>query len=192
MSHFVLLTSQLQKVRTLRKRPESRLSMGDDLWDNGGGSVTRHLSSNFTDDTSVDPNAPNPWGGLESLAEGTTDVEEEKLKEINDKLADYESQLPALQDADSVVEKQQMEAAISMMSLEVKRLMAERAQGSFQQRSPVFEPQAYSAKEIRLAKKAIEKWKSLRTFAMAEQVRLTPPFEWLLRADLACSHVSRS
>lgn len=156
-------------MRTLRKRPDSRLSLVDDLWDS---SFTRHQSSNFTDDTSLDPSAPNPWGGLSSLAEAGADADEGQVRELSAKLADYEAQLPALQAADSAVEKAQLEHAVAMMSLEVKRLVQERSKGAFHERSPVFEPEVFSARAIRLAQLTLAKWKAHKTLGLAEKVRL--------------------
>lgn len=147
-------------MRTLRKRPGSRLSLGDDLW-------SRHQSSDFTDDTSLEPNGANPWG---ELTEEGRELDKEPLEYLGTRLARYQAYLPAPEAADSVIEKAQLESAVAMMGLEVKRLQRERAQGTHAQLTPVFEPEAFSAHAIRLAKSVLERWKTQNSLRLAEQV----------------------
>lgn len=174
--------SQIQKVRTLRKdrtRPESRLSIADDFWserDSNG----RHLSSNFTDDTSVPPDGSNPWGQFPSINENLNEAgtpSSEVVRETQDQLAEYEAKLSSLASSSSLaeredfeLEKEQMQQSIDLITQEMKRLRHLRSSATVKGGSPEFEAAVYTAKEIRLAKQAFKKWKALRTFGMAETV----------------------
>jgi len=159
--------SQLQKVRTLRKRPESRMSLGDDLW-------SRHQSSNFTDDTSFGPNGTsNPWdeaAGDDLADDAAPELDADSLDDLGARLARYQAQLPALAAADSAIEKAQLEHAVAAMAQEVKRLQSERAQGTHAQEELTFRPEAFSAQTIRLAKMILDRWKACNTLSLAEKV----------------------
>lgn len=63
-----------------------------------------------------------------------------------------------------------MQRSIELISQEMKRLRHLRSSGAVKESLQGFEPTVYSAKEIRLAKGALRKWKGLRTFGMAETV----------------------
>ncbi|KAL7409264.1 kinesin-like protein [Mrakia frigida] len=182
------LFDNIQKVRTLRKdrtRPESRLSIADDFWERDSNG--RHLSSTFTDDTSVDPNGSNPWGGFPSNGNGNGPVgggtpSSENVREAQDLLVSqkeaYEAKLSSLASTSSTsadredfeIEKNQMQRSIELISQEMKRLRHLRSSGTVKESLQGFEPTVYSAKEIRLAKGALRKWKGLRTLGMAETV----------------------
>ena len=177
--------SQIQKVRTLRKdrtRPESRLSIADDFWERDSNG--RHLSSNFTDDTSVDPNGSNPWGTFPSSSNGPVGgtPSSENVREAQDLLVAqkeaYEAKLSSLASSSSTsaeredfeIEKNQMQRSIELISQEMKRLRHLRSSGTVKESSLEFEPTVYSAREIRLAKGVLRRWRALRTFGMAETV----------------------
>lgn len=165
----------------------------DDTWENG--SISRHLSSNFTDDTFVDPNAPNPWGAMNGSC-APTPVEESTLSEespTSDELAarkiEIEARLEDLEitersaaQEDLALEKAHLERTIGFISQEMTRLLQVRARGGDLGASGAaegLEARVYSAREIRLATKAFKRWKTLRTIGMAETVRGLSPLVFL-------------
>lgn len=153
------LFERITKVKTMRDhnskpRPESSLSVRDDIWSESG----RPFSCDATDDTS-----------LEAGASRTPDVDG-PLKDVQYQL---ESRLQAITESseaeDLKVEKDHMEHQLNMIQQQLKRLINARARG---ESGDVvrFEPVIYNAKQLRLIRKVLDKWRAHRSFSMAEAV----------------------
>ncbi|KAH7912466.1 hypothetical protein BJ138DRAFT_1004364 [Hygrophoropsis aurantiaca] len=156
------LFERITKVKTMRDhnmkgRPESSLSQRDDLWSESG----RPFSSDATtDDTSVDAGP----------SQGSPDVDG-PLKDVQLQL---ESRLQAITESseadDLKVEKDHMEHQLKMVQRQLKRLINARAHGESEDDVVAFEPVIYSAKQLRLIRKVLDKWRAHRAFSMAEVV----------------------
>ncbi|KIJ70625.1 hypothetical protein HYDPIDRAFT_172396 [Hydnomerulius pinastri MD-312] len=153
------LFERITKVKTMRDhnskpRPESSLSQRDDVWSESG----RPFSSDATtDDTSVD-------------AQGSPDMDA-PLKDVQHQL---ESRLQAISESseaeDLKVEKDHMEHQLKMVQMQLKRLINARAHGESEEDIVGFEPVIYTAKQLRLIRKVLDKWRAHRSFSMAETV----------------------
>ncbi|CAE6516175.1 unnamed protein product [Rhizoctonia solani] len=155
------LYDRITKLKTARDhtskgRPESSLSHADDVWSESG----RPAPSDLTDDTSLDTN------GVDS-----------SLRDMQTHLGDYEARLGALAEVNEVeedlrAEKEQMEHALQVVKNQMKRLLDIRAKGLAATEDDLkpFEPQIYTARQLRLIRKALDKWRSHRSFSMAETV----------------------
>ncbi|KAH7924836.1 kinesin-domain-containing protein [Leucogyrophana mollusca] len=156
------LFERITKVKTMRDhnmkgRPESSLSQRDDLWSESG----RPFSSDATtDDTSVDAGP----------SQGSPEVDG-PLKDVQLQL---ESRLQAITESseadDLKVEKDHMEHQLKMVQRQLKRLISARAHGESEDDVVAFEPVIYSAKQLRLIRKVLDKWRAHRSFSMAEVV----------------------
>lgn len=149
------LFERIAKVKTMRdhnlkSRPESSLSHRDDLWSESG----RPISSE-TDDTSVDAGASPDTDG--------------PLKDVQHQL---ESRLQAISESteaeDLKVEKDHMEHQLNLVQQQLKRLIHARARGEPEDEIVGFEPDIYNAKQLRLIRKVLDKWRAHRSFSMAE------------------------
>ncbi|KAI0034403.1 kinesin-like protein [Vararia minispora EC-137] len=148
-----------------RPRPESSLSQADDVWSESG----RPFSSDATDDTSVDagPSHGSP-DGAGHHADG--------LKEsLENQRHEFESRLHAITEAgaeaeDLKEEKEHMEHQLRLVQLHMKRLLDARARGETELDGEIFEPVLYSARQLRLIRKVLDKWRAHRSFSMAETV----------------------
>ena len=166
------LFEKIAKVKTRRDhiskpRPESSLSQAidslsqglDDVWSDSGRAFDA-----FTDDTSVN---------------GTPDVEG-SAKDARDQLesqrAEFESRLQAIGESseaeDLKAEKQQMEHQLKLIQNQMKRIIDARARGE-ELGEMEFEPTIYSAKQLKLIRKVLDKWRAHRSFSMAEVVLST-------------------
>jgi len=156
------LFERITKVKTMRDhnskpRPESSLSVRDDIWSESG----RPFSSDATtDDTSLEAGAGH----------GTPDVDG-PLKDVQYQL---ETRLQAITESseaeDLKVEKEHMEHQLNMIQQQLKRLINARARGESEEDAVHFEPVIYSAKQLRLIRKVLDKWRAHRSFSMAEAV----------------------
>ncbi|KAI6128550.1 hypothetical protein EV401DRAFT_893590 [Pisolithus croceorrhizus] len=153
------LFERITKVKTMRdhnqkSRPESSLSHRDDLWSESGRPV-----SSETDDTSV-------YAGP---SHGSPDTDG-PLKDVQHQL---ESRLQAISESseaeDLKVEKDHMEHQLKLVQQQLKRLIHARARGEPED-DVGFETVIYSAKQLRLIRKVLDKWRSHRSFSMAETV----------------------
>ncbi|CDZ98625.1 kinesin-like protein [Phaffia rhodozyma] len=167
------LFDDLQKVRTLRRdksRPDSRMSTNEDFWSDKG-SVTRHLSSNFTEDTSIDPPS------VTHSSSGNFRLNTSHGSNKEDRPWDgYQSQLSTLGETpseadreDFEMERVHMKKAIHLMNQEMKRLKQLRSRGEVDA-TIEFEPQTFSARELRLVTKVLKRWRNLQTLQMAETI----------------------
>ncbi|EPQ59721.1 kinesin-like protein [Gloeophyllum trabeum ATCC 11539] len=162
------LFDKIAKVKTMRdhhakSRPESSLSQADDIWSESG----RPLASDaFTDDTSVDVwtnhSSPDIGGPLKDVQ-----------NQLETQRVEFESRLQAITESseaeDLKVEKEQMEHQLRLVKNHMKRLIDARARGEDVEMEPI-EPVFYSAKQLRLIRKVLDKWRSHRSFSMAEAV----------------------
>lgn len=167
------LFERITKVKSMRDhgsvklngtlRPESSLSQLDDVWSEAGG---RPFSSDFlTDDTSLD----NGAGGLE-VSQSLKDMQ----GELEAQRVEFESRLEAISESteaeDLKVEKQHMEQQLKMVQAQMKRMFDMRARGTADLDFVPFEPIIFSARELRLIRKVLDRWRSHRSFSMAEIV----------------------
>ncbi|KAJ8514888.1 hypothetical protein ONZ45_g7618 [Pleurotus djamor] len=156
------LFDKITKVKTMRdhnlkSRPESSLSQADDVWSETG----RPLPSDATDDTSVDvtPSFGSPEVG--DTLRDTQDFLETRLQAINGDTPEAE---------DLKIEKEHMEHQLHLVRNQIKRLLDARARGDTDTAVPDYEPVLYSAKQLRLIRKVLDKWRAHRSFSMAEVV----------------------
>ncbi|RPD62104.1 kinesin-domain-containing protein [Lentinus tigrinus ALCF2SS1-7] len=160
------LFEKITKVKTMRdhnaKRPESSLSQADDIWSESG----RPLDT-MTDDTSVDAmtSHDSPEMG-ESMKEMQSQLEHQR--------AEFETRLQAIAESseaeDVKLEKEQMERQLKLVQTHMKRLLDARARGETELDDISFEPVIYTAKQLRLIRKVLDKWRAHRSFSMAEVV----------------------
>ncbi|KAJ6612156.1 kinesin-like protein [Mycena sp. CBHHK59/15] len=158
------LYEKITKVKTMRdhnmkpSRPESSLSQADDLWSETG----RPFSSDVTtDDTSVDA---APSVGSPEMDMSLKDVQnqlENRLQAITESSTEAE---------DLKVEKDHMEHQLNLVRTQMRRLIDARARGETDTAAMEFEPVIYSAKQLRLIRKVLDRWRAHRAFSMAEVV----------------------
>ncbi|KAJ7087310.1 kinesin-like protein [Mycena belliarum] len=162
------LYEKITKVKTLRdhnmkpSRPESSMSMSmsqtDDVWSETG----RPFSSDATtDDTSVDA---TPGFGSPEMDVSLKDVQnqlENRLQAITESSTEAE---------DLKVEKDHMEHQLRLVRTQMRRLIDARARGEIDADAVEFEPVIYSAKQLRLIRKVLNRWRAHRAFSMAEMV----------------------
>ncbi|KAI0075401.1 kinesin-domain-containing protein [Panus rudis PR-1116 ss-1] len=163
------LFEKITRVKTLRdhnakSRPESSLSQADDIWSENGRVVP---SDAFTDDTSVDAmtshDSPDIAGSLKDVQ-----------NQLENQRADFEERLQSITEAseaeDLKAEKAQMEFQLNLVKARMKRMLDARARGENLADEDPFEPQIYTAKQLRLIRKVLDKWRAHRSFSMAEVV----------------------
>jgi kinesin family protein 1 len=159
------LFEKITKVKTLRdtrSRPDSRMSLSvtDDLWSESGRLPT---SDSLTDDTSVDA-----WAGLASQGFASPGADTPARE------APLESALAPIHEAseadDLKEEKEHMERQMRIVRAQMKRLLDARARGEETGEMEVIEPVIYTAKQLRLIRKVLDKWRAHRSFSMAELV----------------------
>ena len=152
------LFEKITKVKTLRdhnskSRPESSLSQADDVW----SETSRPQASDAnTDDTSVYAN------GSPAVDDPLKDVKnqlENRLQEIGDSSTEAE---------DLKVEKEHMEHQLRLVRTQMKRLIEARARGDPDVVGLDFEPVIFSARQLRLIRKVLDRWRAHRAFSMAE------------------------
>ncbi|KAF5331735.1 hypothetical protein D9611_007587 [Ephemerocybe angulata] len=157
------LYEKITKVKTMRdhnskSRPESSLSVADDIWSETGRPLP---SDTTTDDTSL---YAAPWGSPftdEPLKETQTTLEA-RLEEL-DGTTTTEAE-------DLKVEKEHMEHQLRLVKAQMRRMIDARARGEVDAEALEFEPVIYSAKQLRLIKKVLDRWRAHRAFSMAEQI----------------------
>jgi kinesin family member 1 len=159
------LFERITKVKTLRDhnskpRPESSLSQADDVWSEFG----RPFSSDaLTDDTSLE----------NGLSHGSPEINELQ-GQLEAQKVEYESRLQAITESteaeDIKVEKEHMEHQLKLVHKQMKRLLEMRAHGATEVDFVAFEPVIYSARQLRLIRKVLERWRTHRSFSMAEVV----------------------
>ena len=87
---------------------------------------------------------------------------------------EFEQKLQAISEAseadDLKAEKDQMEHQLKLVQLHMKRLLDARARGEDDADIVAFEPVIYTARQLRLIRKVLDKWRAHRSFSMSEQV----------------------
>ncbi|OCF33654.1 kinesin [Kwoniella heveanensis BCC8398] len=167
------LFDDIVKVRTQRKRPESRFDMATEL-------ESRLMSTSQTEE-SLDPSS-NPWAGPHATTMTSNSVptplanEEEVLMNEEGSEAGTEQALPSIpkiQDAkgaaDVALHQEHLTRQLKSMAQEVKRIRSQTAAARAMEQASI-EPADWTARELRLVQKSVEKWKRLRFYAMAEQI----------------------
>lgn len=167
------LFEKITRVKTLRDinskgRPESSLSqVGDDIWSEAGG---RPLPSEApTDETSL---LGSPWATDESttqLKDAQQHIESRLYEINNERLGDV-----PVETEDLIAEKEHMEHQLRLVRAQMRRMVDARARGEMDLDAlgmgEGFEPVIYSARQLRLIRKVLDKWRAHRSFSMAETV----------------------
>lgn len=152
------LFEKIAKVKTMRdhnskpSRPESSLSHADDVWSEPGRPFP---SDAATDDTSLQSPAMN--GSLKDVQHQL----EHRLEEMAESSTEAE---------DLKVEKEHMEYQLKLVRNQMRRLVDARSRGEIDVEAAQFEPVIYTAKQLRLIRKVLDKWRAHRSFSMAEMV----------------------
>jgi kinesin family protein 1 len=161
------LFEKITKVKTMRDhiskpRPESSLSQADDVWSE---SSRPFPSDALTDDTSVDAG----FGGTPDMDGPIKDMQ----TQLESQRVEFESRLQAIAESaeaeDLKAEKDQMEHQLKLIQTQMRRIIDARARGE-EIDTEAFEPVIYSAKQLKLIRKVLDKWRAHRSFSMAEVV----------------------
>lgn len=99
------------------------------------------------------------------------------IKDVQNQLenqrVEFESRLQAIAESteaeDLKAEKNQMEHQLKLIQSQMKRIIDARARGE-ELDTEVFEAVIYSARQLRLIRKVLDKWRAHRSFSMAEVV----------------------
>lgn len=162
------LFEKITKVKTMRDhnarpRPESSLSQADDIWSENGRPSASEV---FTDDTSVDAMTSHDSPDVGVLKDVQNQLESQRVE--------FEARLQSIAESseaeDLKAEKEQMEHQLKMVQNHMKRLLDARARGEHDPELEAFEPVIYTAKQLRLIRKVLDKWRAHRSFSMAEVV----------------------
>lgn len=147
---------------SVRGRPESSMSGVEDMWSHYGTPLQADAYTADTSDTSI-------TGGADGDSEFHAQLDAQKL--------DYEARLSALQETedpdDLKAEREHMEAQLKLVQSRMKRLLNVRARGAAVESaefSPEFEPTIYTARQLRLVRAVLEKWRAHRSFSMSEHI----------------------
>jgi kinesin family member 1 len=157
-----LKSSRETRDLSVKGRPESSLSGVEDMWSEAGRPFSNEA---YTDDTSVDP-GPNGTPELDGMSEIHGHLDAQKL--------DYEARLNAIQESseanDLKVEKEHMQTQLKMVQMQMKRLLELRARGIATDNADLvpFEATIYTARELRLLRKTLDRWRAHRSFSMSE------------------------
>lgn len=161
------LFDDIVKVRTLRGRPESRLDMAAEL-------ESRMMS---TSESVADPTS-NPWGDGVGTSNGTlvnqdfdsSDIRTEGAPEGTDSNSRGEagSSVRFSISEDMVLEQQALKQ-LKTLAQELKRMKSQAAVARVSG-LPAPDIGTWTPRELVLARKAVDKWKGLRNFSMAEQL----------------------
>ncbi|KAI0346933.1 kinesin-domain-containing protein [Trametopsis cervina] len=156
--------TRVKALRSVGPRPESSLSQPDDVWSETG----RPFSSDIlTDDTSIDAMTSNDSPEMAgSLKEVQSQLESQRME--------FEQRLQSITEAteadDLKAEKEQMEHQLRLVQIHMKRILDARARGETDVDLEAFEPTIYTAKQLRLIRKVLDKWRAHRSFSMSEVI----------------------
>ncbi|KAG6853719.1 hypothetical protein C0991_002135 [Blastosporella zonata] len=154
------LFEKITKVKTMRdhnskpSRPESSLSQADDVWSEAGRPFSSDATN--TDDTSF-------HGSPAVFDDSLKDVQhqlEHRLQEMTESSAEAE---------DLKVEKEHMEHQLRLVRNQMRRLIDARAKGE-ELEGEHFELVIYTARQLRIIRKVLDRWRAHRSFSMAEMV----------------------
>lgn len=161
-------------MRTLRRRPESRAGPPE-TWSEPD-LLAKQISTVFTED-SLDASS-NPWGpsgasmtstsistpNIEELLKGHGCIEEPGKQGSSESLS-----RAAVREEELAIEQKHMEKQLRLIADEMRRLRTQAATRALEHFAP-FEPVVFSARQLRLIRRVITKWRGLRSFAMAEEI----------------------
>ncbi|KAF8164906.1 kinesin-like protein [Crassisporium funariophilum] len=157
------LFEKITKVKTMRdhnskSRPESSLSQVDDLWSEASRPQTSDAN---TDDTSL---YAGQWGSpaIDGSLKDVQNQLESRLQEITD--------TTTTEAEDLKVEKDHMEHQLRLVRTQMRRLIDARARGDTDVVGLEFEPAIFSARQLRLIRKVLDRWRAHRSFSMAEVI----------------------
>jgi kinesin family protein 1 len=169
MQHLTYTTYKV-KVRTLRKRPDSRYDIAAEL-------ESRLIATSQTDETLE--NGTNPWAAAHGTTLTTNSIGTPQAPELDALIAEERSESAPTEPAlaytynakaeDAQLEQQHLTKQLQNLTQEVKRMRSQAAVARALQ-EVVFEPAHWSARELRLVQGAVERWKRLRNFTMAEEI----------------------
>lgn len=166
------LFEKIARVKTLRDRdinskgrPESSLCLSHadaDVWSEGGGGGG--AGGRGVDDSQV-MDESGIWGVME---ESSTQMMMEAQHEIEE---DHQHQ-QLLETEDLIAEKEHVEHQLKLVRERMKRMMDARARGETDLESfgVGSELVIYSARQLRLVRKVLDKWRAHRSFSMAETI----------------------
>ncbi|AAW41182.2 kinesin, putative [Cryptococcus deneoformans JEC21] len=166
------LYDDILKLRTQRRRPESRMDIAD-------------FDSHF--ERSANP-LSNPWAGPGQTATMTSnslatpvgpDVDVNIVDEQSETSAEQALhtssalQTPAYDQkaADAKLHQEHLTKQLRMMAQEVKRIRSQAARAKAMEPGEM-EPADWNAEEVRKLRRVVEKWKRLRGYKMAEEILL--------------------
>ncbi|KAF8966416.1 kinesin-like protein [Flammula alnicola] len=158
------LFEKITKVKTMRdhnskSRPESSLSQADDVWSETSRPQTSDAN---TDDTSL--YAVPSWGGSPAVDDSLKDVQNQLRSRLEEITAD------STEAEDLKIEKEHMEHQLRLVRNQMKRLIDARSRGDTDATGLDFEPVIFSARQLRLIRKVLDRWRSHRSFSMAEVI----------------------
>jgi len=158
------LFEKITKVKTLRdhnskSRPESSLSQADDIWSETSRPQTSDAN---TDDTSLYAGAS--YAGTPAVDGDLKDVQnrlENRLQEMTSDSTEAD---------DLKIEKEHMEHQLRLVRNQMKRLIDARSRGDIDTVGLDFEPAIFSARQLKLIRKVLDRWRAHRSFSMAETI----------------------
>ncbi len=144
-------------------RPESRMSTVEDMGSEPGRPFSHDA---FTDATSFDTGVNGT-----PVLDGMTELQ----GQLDANKREFEARLNSLHEAnaeDLRAEKENMEAQLRMVQTQMKRLLDLRARGVAADSAEftAFEATIYSARQLRLIRKVLDRWRAHRSFSMAEMI----------------------
>lgn len=157
------LYEKITKVKTMRdhtkSRPESSMSHVDDIWSETGRPLTSEANTDDTSIYAVPSHAGSP--AVDGTLTDTRNPLENLVEEVNGDIDDAE---------DLRLEKEHMERQLRLVKSQMKRLIDARARGDMDALAVDFEPIVFSARQLRLIRKVLDRWRAHRAFSMAERV----------------------
>lgn len=163
------LFEKIARVKTLRDRdlnskgrPESSLSHADDVWSEGGGGGGGGRGVDDSQASGEAMDEPGVWGMME---ESSTQM----MKEAHVEMEDHHH---LLETEDLMAEKEHVEHQLKLVRERMKRMIEARAKGETDLESFGVgnELVVYSARQLRLIRKVLDKWRAHRSFLMAETI----------------------
>lgn len=160
--------TKLKSIREIRDlsskggRPDSSMSGIEDMWSESGRPLP---SETATDDTSLDTGVTT-----------SPDPDSSTLSGLDAQKSEYESRLHSMGDSaeaeDILEEKQHMELQLKIVQNQMKRLLEIRARGIAADHADLvpFETTIYNARELRLLRRVLDRWRAHRSFSMSEVV----------------------
>lgn len=158
------LFEKITKVKTMREhsfktRPESSLSQADDVWSEASRPQTSEVN---TDDTSV--YAAPSWGGSPAVDASLQQAQ----NQLESRLHDIDE--GATEADDLRMEKDHMEHQLRIVRTQMRRMVEARARGDMEVNGLDYEPVIFTAHQLRLIRKVLDRWRAHRSFSMAEVV----------------------